>query len=138
MSHTLVQLFYDEDMKISYVKKRLKAFDDKIAAKLKINDIIEDDEDPTEEWYLDANDINDPHLPYKLEAKITDTDEYTEEALEKYLTELVLLPSGGLEFMGTEKQHKCNAHGNQVGVSHSNSIFDTRQYEVHFDDEPVK
>ena len=47
MSHTLVQLFYDEDMKISYVRKRLKAFDDKISAKLKINDIIEDAEDPT-------------------------------------------------------------------------------------------
>ena len=47
MSHTLVQLFSDEDMKISYVRKRLKAFDNKIAAKLKINDIIEDAEDPT-------------------------------------------------------------------------------------------
>ena len=34
MSHILVQLFSDKDMKNPYVKKRLKAFDDKVAGNL--------------------------------------------------------------------------------------------------------
>ena len=34
MAHTLVQLFSDKDMEKPYVKKRLKEFDDKVAANL--------------------------------------------------------------------------------------------------------
>ena len=34
MAHTLVQLFSDKDMEKPYVKKRLKAFDDKVAGNL--------------------------------------------------------------------------------------------------------
>ena len=47
MDNTLVQSFPNEGMRDPGVKKRLKEFDDKIAAKLTNNDIIEDAEDPT-------------------------------------------------------------------------------------------
>ena len=68
------------------VKKRLKAFDYNISTKIANKYILADSEDPPEGWHLDAGNIDDPHLSYRMEAKITEADEYNEEALEKYFT----------------------------------------------------
>ena len=56
---------------------------------------------------------------------MSEVDDYTEEILERYLTERLLLPDGYLDLIGTAKQQKRDAHGNPVGVSHSNTILDT-------------
>ena len=40
--------------------------------------------------------------------------------------------------MGTLKHHKRDTNINLVGVSDSNPILNTQQYEVHFDDGTVK
>ena len=69
------------------VKKRLKAFDEKITLNLANNEIITDAEDPPEGWHIDdAADLDDPYIPYDPEDKIPETDYYTKEALDKYLT----------------------------------------------------
>ena len=65
ISCTSVQPFSDEDMRNPDVKKRLKAFDDKIAAKLAKNEILADAEDILERWHLDDTaDLDDPYLPH--------------------------------------------------------------------------
>ena len=63
MARTLVQPFSDEDIWNPDVKKRIKAFVDKISAKKIKNEIFADYEDSLEGWHLDANDIG-QHLPY--------------------------------------------------------------------------
>ena len=52
------------------VRKRLKEFDDRINEKLANNEIIADAEYSPEGWQLDANDIENPHMPYDLEFKM--------------------------------------------------------------------
>ena len=121
-----------------YVKKRIKAFDDIIVAKNAKNEILADYEDPPEVWNLDADDLDDPHLQYYLQAEMLEADEYTDEAFGKYLTARVLLTDGQLDLLGTVKKRKSDAPGNPVGVSHSNPLINTRQYEVHYDYGPVK
>ena len=84
ISCKLVQPLSDEDMRNPDVKKRLKAFDDKIAAKLANNETLADAEYPTEGWHIeDIADLDNPYLPYDPEANIKDVDDYTEEDLEK-------------------------------------------------------
>ena len=138
ISRTTVQPFSDEDMRDPDVKKRLKAFDDKIAAKMRKNEVLLDEEAPPEGWNLEPDELDDPHIPYEPEAEMPEADEYTEEALDKYLTARVLLPAGESELMGTVKTRKRDAHGHPVGVSHTNPILDTRQYDVEFDDGTIK
>ena len=72
LTRKLVQPFYHEDIHNPDFKKRLKAFGDKIAAKIANNDILVDSEDSPERWHLDANDTDSPHLPYDPDAKITE------------------------------------------------------------------
>ena len=119
-------------MKKPDVNKRLKVFDDNISANIANNNIIANSEDPPEGWHLDADYIDDPQLANDPESKITDTDYYTEEALDKYLIAWVLFTDGESELMGTVKQRKRDAHCNLLEVSRSNPILDTRQYKVHF------
>ena len=63
MARKLVQKFSDEDMKNTYVNNRLKAFDNKVSAKLSNNEILVDNEYPPEVYHLDADDIDDPCFP---------------------------------------------------------------------------
>ena len=73
-------------------------------------------------------------LPYNQEAKIPEADDYTKQALDKYLNERVILTAGDQEFMGNMKHRKRGANGIPVGVSESNPILDTQQHEVNFND----
>ena len=63
------------------INKRIKAFDNKISARIANNKIIADAEYPTEIWQLDYGNLGNTHLIYNPEANIWEEDEYTEEAL---------------------------------------------------------
>ena len=68
MASTLGQPLSDKDMQNTEFNKRLKAFDDKITAKLANNDILADNENNPEGWHIYANNIDNPHLKYEPEA----------------------------------------------------------------------
>ena len=93
--HTSVQPFSDKDMRNPDIQKRLKSFDDKIAANIANNETLVDAEDTPEGCYLgDTADIENPYLPYKPDAEMLEVDDYTKDALENYLISQVLLPDG--------------------------------------------
>ena len=135
VSHTSVQTFSDEDMRNLDVKKRLILFDDKIVAKLAKNETLVDVEDTPKGWNIGDNlDLENKYLPYNPDFEIPETNDYTNEDLDKYLTSQVLLPYGVV----TVKHRKRDANGNPLGVSDSNPILDTKKYEMYFDDVTVK
>ena len=69
MDRILVQQLSDEDMKTK-INKRIKAFDNKISARIANNKIIADAEYPTEIWQLDYGNLGNTHLIYNPEANI--------------------------------------------------------------------
>ena len=68
MAPTLVQPFSDEYTKNPYVNSRIKVFNDNISANISKNNILANSEYPPKGWHLSSNDLDNIHLPYKLEA----------------------------------------------------------------------
>jgi hypothetical protein len=58
--------------------------------------------------------------------------DYEPDAIDKYLTAQVQLPLGDEMVLGTVIARKRDAHGNPIGKSAENPIFDTRIYQVQF------
>jgi hypothetical protein len=67
-------------------------------------------------------------------ALMLEADEWTPETFDKYLAAEVLLPHGGELVRAKVTGRKRASDGTPVGVSHSNPILDTREYEVSFPD----
>jgi hypothetical protein len=65
-------------------------------------------------------------------------EEYEPEALDHFLTAHVQLPIGDEVMLGTVIAHMRDAHGNLVGRSSINPIFDTRVYQVQFPDDRIE
>jgi hypothetical protein len=63
-----------------------------------------------------------------------EADEWMLETIDKYLAAEVLLPDGGelVQAMVTGQKHAADS--TPVGVTHSNPILDTHEYEVAFPD----
>lgn len=59
---------------------------------------------------------------------------YSPDAFDRYLTASILLNRGGESLRGVVKARAKDEHGNPKGVSHSNPLLDTREYEVEFPD----
>jgi hypothetical protein len=123
------------------VKAELIALDQAITSKLitseEINnsDLINNDPiflhlqgNPAEE-----NDSLTPHFdPVEPEAAMPEAEEFTPEEFDKYIAAEVLLPKGDSMVLGRIINPKRDAHGNPIGVAHSNPIFDTHLYQVQF------
>jgi hypothetical protein len=65
-------------------------------------------------------------------ALMPEADKWMPETFDKYLAADVLLPHGGELVQAKVMGRKRAADGTPVGVTHSNPIMDTREYEVSF------
>jgi hypothetical protein len=65
---------------------------------------------------------------------VQEADEFTADTMDSYLATEVMLPRGDSFVRGKVVSRKRNADGNPIGVSSSNPILDTREYEVEFPD----
>ena len=63
-----------------------------------------------------------------------EADEFTPDTMDSYLATEVMLPRVDSFVRGKVVSRKRNADGNPIGVSSSNPILDTREYEVEFPD----
>ena len=64
-----------------------------------------------------------------------DTDDFTPESYDEYLTGAqVLLPQGGEASKATVVSRERDHDGRPIGKRHANPLFDTRLYEVEFPD----
>ena len=132
--------------------KRAKAFDDAIKDKLGTSDKSKQSDIPYSRtlWDIAENEVyeegveGDPDTmedtvqPYEIEAQMPESDDYTVDAIDQYLTASVLLPHNDSLQRGNVRARKRDANGNVVGISNNNPLLDTRVYEVEFPDGTLK
>jgi hypothetical protein len=87
-------------------------------------------------WDSDVflQDLEDELKPAEPDSTMPESDDYTPEAYDEYLTAEVLLPNGGDVTRAKVIGRKRDADGNPAGRRHSNPILDTRKYKVQFPD----
>jgi hypothetical protein len=61
-------------------------------------------------------------------------DDFTPESYDEYLTAQILLPVGGEMAKGQVIKRRRDQNGRPIGLSNSNPMLDTREYEVQFPD----
>ncbi|KAI2511584.1 Reverse transcriptase (RNA-dependent DNA polymerase) [Fragilaria crotonensis] len=66
--------------------------------------------------------------------KRSDADEYTPEAFDKYLTAEIVTDRGRELLCGTVKSRKRDSDGKPIGSANPNSLLDTREYFICFED----
>jgi hypothetical protein len=79
-------------------------------------------------------DLEDKLEPAEPDSTMPESDDYTPEVYNAYLTAEVLLPNGGDVTRAKVIGRKRDAEGNPAGHRHSNPILDTREYKVQFPD----
>ena len=72
------------------------------------------------------------------EAEALESDAYTPEELDEYLTAEVMLPRGGESARAKIIGRTKDAHGRPIGERNANPILDTRYYNVQFPDGSVE
>ena len=111
-----------------------KSFDDNIIQKLGVpateNDFDKDYLTPTYEYYDEDHHDATPDAPPE---QLTPTPEIGDN----YLNMELMLPRGGTHARGRVTERKQYHEGNVIGISNANSILDTREYEVKFEDGDV-
>ena len=119
------------------VKQELKQLNQAITEKLGDYTSEKDDDIPdyfnlqsTNEDVTDDENVTPSFEP--MEESIP--EEYDPEILDQYLTAQVQLPLGDDLILGKVVARKRDAHGNPIGKSSENPIFDTRRYQVEFPD----
>jgi hypothetical protein len=131
----------DEDMLDPEKKTQREDFTQAVEKRLG-NSIKADETEEFQAMFPDYGDLfeeaDGSPEPFEPEAEMPETDEYTEEAYDQYLTAEVLLPRNGEEFMGTVRRRSKDEDGKPIGKRASNPILDTRQYEVEFPDGSVE
>ncbi len=63
-----------------------------------------------------------------------EADDFDPESYDKYIGAQVMLPKTDQYLLGTITGRKQDLHGNPIGKSNTNPIFDTRVYHVKFPD----
>ncbi|KAI2507343.1 Reverse transcriptase (RNA-dependent DNA polymerase) [Fragilaria crotonensis] len=66
--------------------------------------------------------------------KRSDADEYTPEAFDKYLAAEIVTDRGGELLRGSVKSRKRDSDGKPIGSANPNSLLDTREYFICFED----
>jgi hypothetical protein len=106
--------------------------------KAKVGDHLQDsdlDADP-DSIFGDCGNEFEPY--HENDKQVQEADEFTMDTLDQYLTAQVLLPRGDNFVRGKVVSRKRGANGNPIGVSSSNPILDTREYDVEFPDGVVE
>ena len=85
---------------------------------------------PTYEYYDDEHQDTTPDAPPE---QLTPTPEIGEN----YLNMELMLPRGGTLARGRVTERKRDHKGNVIGISNANTILDTQEYEVKFEDGDV-
>ena len=84
---------------------------------------------------FDEGELLEPLFP---EAEALESDAYTPEELDEYLTAEVMLPRGGESARAKIIGRTKDAHGRPIGERDANPILDTRYYDVQFPDGSVE
>lgn len=127
----------DDELATEGVKKLIAELDTgietKMGDKFKNNDLDPKLDPPTgapTDLLIDDDCDNQYWCPIESEGTQPEADSFTSDTLDQYLSAQVLVPVAGELVRGKVIARKRDHNGNPIGVRHSNSIFDTRQYEV--------
>ena len=63
-----------------------------------------------------------------------EVDDFTPEAMENYIGEVIMISHGDTVAQGSGRRMKRDVDRNAISGANSNPIFDTRTYEVEFRD----
>jgi hypothetical protein len=95
----------------------------------------EENDDNNQGYDINAPILETPQYdPWEPESQMPVADEWEPEAYDQYITAQVILPSQDAQLLGTVTARKRDLHGNPIGISNKNPIFDTRIYEITFPD----
>ena len=129
-----------DDFNTDVRKAEMKKFDEVIASKIG-DDFGDGSETHVSDLLPDYGDLfadDDPVIIYNPEEAIPDSDEYTPDSYDNWLTAEVMLPIGDENVRGVVKRRVKDENGLPVGTSHQNPILDTREYEVQLPDGSVE
>jgi hypothetical protein len=154
ISRSTVQPLSRDELGTDEYRQQMEAFDQKIKERLEVGagagNASKGKSKPGDESRGITDDIpaflrdtDDPDStgefePVEPAAAMPEADDFDPEAFDKYLAAEVTVSRGGGEpERGRVVRRKRNADGDPIGKAHSNPLFDTREYEVEFEDGSV-
>ena len=126
----------EDDLKNRTIYQQLLDYDAAIQTQMKEppSDGTTGSEEPPPDLF-DEGELLEPLFP---EAEALESDAYTPEELDEYLTAEVMLPRGGESARAKIIGRTKDAHGRPIGERDANPILDTRYYDVQFPDGSVE